>query len=416
MWPEGVGRRKFLAWQSSTGDLIGRDCLEINKLRVLAIVPSGCCFGLQNLTLAFFARLHPRVQCHFLNTRWSDGEFSRRLSELGIPHSATWFGMFSRRLDPANLKMTLACLWKLPVAYFDFLRLYWRFRPTTIYLANHHEVILLWPLLILFRRQVICHIHDPPPALAFQKISFFFWRRAVGRFLFISENTRERLSWLGALTDRDRVVHNGVEVRELTLPRRRSRRFCQEFGWPDTALVVGLTGQMSAHKGHEDFLAAARLLKERNSNLRFVIAGRQHTSFFSRLRQLVLEWGIDRVVGFPGWLPQAQEFFEAIDIFVLASRHEEGFGLVVAEAGERGVPVVCTRSGGALEIVIDGRTGILVDKNHPEQIALAIERLAEDPRLAAEMGVAGRQRVSQDFNLACQAALFEKFLADIHDH
>src|SRR5690606_23316677 len=117
------------------------------------IVPSSFCFGLQNLTLAFFSRLSQSASCHFLNTRWNDCEFPRRLSALGIPHSATWLGMFSRRLDWVNLKMTLECLLKLPIAYLDFLRLNWRFQPTVIYLANHHEAILLWPMLLFFRRK-----------------------------------------------------------------------------------------------------------------------------------------------------------------------------------------------------------------------------------------------------------------------
>src|SRR5216684_4871455 len=119
-------------------------CMKANgALRVLAIVPSGFCFGLQNLTLSFFSSLSTRVKPHFLNTRWSDGEFPRRLRGLGIPQSVTWLGMFSRKLDRRNLQMTLACVSKLPLAWLDFLKLYRQFRPNVIYFANHHEILLL---------------------------------------------------------------------------------------------------------------------------------------------------------------------------------------------------------------------------------------------------------------------------------
>lgn len=212
-------------------EFVAADATEGKQLRVLAIVPAPQCFGLQNLTLSFFSRVPFWVQSHFLNTRWTNGEFDRRLDALGIAHSSTWLGMFSRKLDRSNLAMTVECLLKLPIAYRDFLQLYRSFRPDVIYLANYHEVILLAPLLFWFRRKVVCHMHDPPPAIAFQKFSFFIWRRVVGRFLFISRDVRMRTARLGSLRAGDLVVHNGVEIAPLRLPRCRSSRFCEMFGW-----------------------------------------------------------------------------------------------------------------------------------------------------------------------------------------
>ncbi|MEP7305882.1 MAG: glycosyltransferase family 4 protein [Acidobacteriota bacterium] len=301
---------------------------------------------------------------------------------------------------------------KLPIAYYDVIRLTRRMRPDVIFVANYHEVILLWPLLIMLRRKVVCHMHDPPPAILFQKLSFCLWRLAIGRFICISTNVRERLSRLGNLSSRDMVLHNGVEVSGLTLPRRRSDRLCGQFGWPETVLVVGITGQMSAHKGHEDVLEAFRLLTQECANLRLVIGGKQQEPFFSHLQRRLERDGIRTLVGFAGWLSRSQDFFEAIDIFVMASRHEEGFGLVVAEAGERAVPVVCTRSGGAVEVILDGQSGILVDKNNPGEMAAAIKRLARNSQLRMEMGEAGRRIVLQHFNLDDQARELARLLAD----
>jgi glycosyltransferase involved in cell wall biosynthesis len=388
-----------------------RDYNDAREGKILAVVPSGFCFGLQNLTLALFARITPQVKVHFLNTKWNDGEFPRRLQRLGIPQSFTWLGMFSRRVDWANVKMTLECLYKLPVAYYDFVRLYWHFSPTCIYVANHHEVILLWPLLVCLRHKVVCHLHDPPPSIVFQKITSFFWRRAVSTFVFVSHSVRHRFLRLGALTERNVVVHNGIEIRELILPRHRSNRFCEQFSWPSTSVIIGLTGQLSPHKGHEDFLAAADILKNEPS-LRFVIAGRQQEPFLSHLKHVSAIYGIRDKVGFAGWLSESREFFEAIDVFVLASRHEEGFGLVAAEAAERGLPVVCTRSGGVVEIVTDGLTGIVVEKNSPAQIASAVRRLAADPGLRMAMGRAGRSKVCKEFDIDVQAARVASLLVN----
>jgi glycosyltransferase involved in cell wall biosynthesis len=381
--------------------------------RVLAIVPSSFCYGLQNLTLAFFGNLSPAVEARFLNTRWNDGEFPRRLDELRIPHSATWLGMFSRRLDPRNVKMTLHCLIKLPIAWWDFMRLCQRFRPDVIYLANHHEIILLWPLLLFYRHRVVCHMHDPPPAIPFQRASFAVWRRAVGRFLFISKSVRDRTELLGPLGVKDAVIYNGVKVSPLAWPRQRDERFVRQFGWPADSVIVGITGQMTATKGHEDFLAAARQAAT-DHRLRFVIGGRPLEPMATRLRELVREYGLEPRVGFADWLPSSQDFFSAVDVLVLASRHDEGFGLVLAEAMERGAVVLATRSGGATEIVEHGGSGLLIEKQAPVQMADCLLRLAADPALRGRLARAARERIEAHFDLARQVARFEEALAHGH--
>lgn len=378
--------------------------------RLLVVIPSGYCFGLQNVTLAFFEELPPTISCHFLITRWSDGEFPRRLQHLNIPFTPAWLGMFSRKLDWHNLRMTVECLVKLPSAHLVFLKLYRQFRPTRILLANYHEAILLWPLLVFVRKKVVCHMHDPPPRIPFQRASFRLWRCAVGRFVFVSANARARLAQLGPVSDKDVVVANGVAIRELSLSRKRTDFFCRKFGWPDDSLIVGITGQMAPTKGHEDFIAAAAHVARINPRARFVIGGKRAEPFFSTLQSLIVTQNLGAVIQFGGWLETSAQFFDSIDLFVLASRHDEGFGLVAAEAAERGLASVATRSGGATEIIVNNETGILVEKAQPDELAAAIQKLLEDDTLRSKMGERARERISKFFNLSRQRAEFMKVL------
>ena len=383
---------------------------ERKSLKVLGIVPSGRCFGLQNLTLSFFGATPKWLRPYFLNTRWADGEFGRRLDALGISHSSTWLGMFSRRLDLDNLRMTFWCLLKLPLAWRDFLRLYASFRPDLIYLANHHEAILLFPLLLPLRRKVVCHMHDPPPPNVFQKRSFRVWRRGIGRFLFISKDVKARLNQVGALASGDLVIYNGVEIRPAETLSSRTKRFCEMFDWPDDCAIFGITGQISAAKGHEDFVEAAVLLHSVEPKARFVIGGRGDPVFTASVQALVEERGATGYVGFCGWLPRAQDFYEGIDVLVLASRHDEGFGLVVAEAAERAIPAIATKSGGAVEIIVDEETGLLVEKGDPAGLADAMNRLADDPELRGHMGKRARRHIEENFDLQFQAEKFADLL------
>lgn len=385
--------------------ILGDAAMSGGARRILAIVPSAYCFGLQNVTLAFFERLPPPAKAYFLTTRWSDGEFARRLNELGIENSATWLGMFSRRFDRENLRMTMECLWRLPLAYAAFLRVYRQFKPTTLYFANHHELILLWPVLVCLRRKVVCHMHDPPPPCRFQRLSFAIWRLPVHRFLCISDSVRSRLSLLGPLSRKDIVIHNGVVVRELELPRTRRARFTEEFGWSEDSVIFGITGQVNPDKGHEDFVAAAEQVSAQLPHARFVIGGRQINEFAQSLQDRITGAGLSQIIRFSRWTDQPQEFYEAIDVLVLASRSDEGFGLVVAEAGERGLPVIATRSGGAVEIVLDKVTGLLIDKGDLTAMVSAMLRLA-DARLRGRLGSSARARVAEHFNLDTQVFEF----------
>jgi glycosyltransferase involved in cell wall biosynthesis len=385
-----------------------------NRLaRILAVVPSAFCYGLQNITLAFFEKISKHIPCHFLVTKWNDGEFPARLRKLNIPFTEAWLGMFSRKLDWYNLRMTLECLIKLPSAYLKLARLIRRFQPTCIFLANHHEAILLWPMLVFFRNKVVCHLHDVPPAIPFQKLSYRIWRTGIGRFIFISQSAKQRMAALGPVNEDDPVIWNGVQVRDVSSPRERSGHFCAQFGWPSDCVVVGVTGQMTPVKGHDDFIAAAAQIARSNPRARFVIGGKPLEPFHKSLIARIAAENLSDVVRFSGWTENVSSFFEGIDLFVLASRHDEGFGLVVAEAGERALACVATRSGGATEIIIDGETGILVPKHDAAAMASAIQTLLENGDARRDMGGRARARVVEFFNLDRQSEKLESFLTEI---
>jgi glycosyltransferase involved in cell wall biosynthesis len=76
---------------------------------------------------------------------------------------------------------------------------------------------------------------------------------------------------------------------------------------------------------------------------------------------------------------------------------EEPFGLVFAEAMAMGKPVVALASGGALEVVADGETGLLSPPGDAGALADNISRLLADPALRESMGRAGRERVERLF-------------------
>ena len=114
----------------------------------------------------------------------------------------------------------------------------------------------------------------------------------------------------------------------------------------------------------------------------------------------------------PGYLEagEIRLLMASARLLVLPS-HEEGFGLPVAQALAVGLPVVCSR-GSALE-EIAGETACLVDPEDPSSIAAGIERVLDDPALAARMARAGLERSRRfDWETAARQtlALYERLL------
>jgi glycosyltransferase involved in cell wall biosynthesis len=100
-------------------------------------------------------------------------------------------------------------------------------------------------------------------------------------------------------------------------------------------------------------------------------------------------------IGTPG-LDGLLAAYQSCDVLLFPAR-VEGFGIVAAEAGACGRPVVTTNASALPEVVEDGRTGFLCPLNDVEAFARRVEQLGEDPALRDRMGEAARQRVVASF-------------------
>ncbi len=99
---------------------------------------------------------------------------------------------------------------------------------------------------------------------------------------------------------------------------------------------------------------------------------------------------------------QLPEVYAAHDVFVMpvtqSATDREGFGIVYAEAGLFGLPVIATRSAGVDEVVIDGVTGYLIDDT-PQSLLEALQHFEKDLKLARRIGVQGREYVLSHFTV-----------------
>jgi len=117
------------------------------------------------------------------------------------------------------------------------------------------------------------------------------------------------------------------------------------------------------------------------------------------LKALVAENKLEAYVTFTPLVAQQRlaELYRESDIIALVSENE-GFGLVLIEAGLTGRPVVGARSGGIPDIIVDGKNGLLVEVGDIDSLAAAFESLIQDKDKRMALGEGGYRRAMDHFS------------------
>jgi phosphatidylinositol alpha-1,6-mannosyltransferase len=171
---------------------------------------------------------------------------------------------------------------------------------------------------------------------------------------------------------------------------------------PEGRLVVSLS-RLVPRKGMDVLIEAAARLAPDRPDMTVAIGGSGRDS--RRLERLVARTGAP--VRLLGRVPEADlpALYGCADVYAMVCRtrwlglEQEGFGIVFLEAAASGVPQVAGASGGAAEAVVDGATGVVVERpDDPATVARALAGLLDDPARRAAMGAAARERAVAEFD------------------
>jgi glycosyltransferase involved in cell wall biosynthesis len=215
--------------------------------------------------------------------------------------------------------------------------------------------------------------------------------------------------------ERIQTLHFPVDTRRFDPNRVDAQTVRREYHLDEKIRVVGFVGRFSPGKGHEELLAAAAILKQRYSNVRYLVVGEAsygEESYEREIKALARRSGVEDIIIFTGFRTDIPEIMAAMDLFVFPS-HAEAFGMVLIEAMAMRKPIVSTNCDGVLDIVVDGVTGLYIAPGKEEQLAGAIGRLLDDPSLRQEMGNAGRQRAVQLFDRQTHLAQIEQIYDEL---
>jgi glycosyltransferase involved in cell wall biosynthesis len=196
-----------------------------------------------------------------------------------------------------------------------------------------------------------------------------------------------------APTERVRTIASAIQ---LDIPpvspstRASARRL---MGLPDTAKVVGTVGRLAAQKAPQDLVAAIEAMGRPDVYCVWVGDGplREDVKRLIERRKLTKQFLL------LGERSDVAALLPGFDIFALAS-HYEGLPCSVVEAMTCGVPVTATAVNAVPEVVVPGRTGLLVPPGAPALLGKAISYLMDHPSEGARMALAARVHLGNRFD------------------
>ncbi len=297
----------------------------------------------------------------------------------GVRVRRYWFHAILAANDVDRMAEALRAVWRLQ-----------REHPPDLIHLNTLGPSVLFHLASLGRRpaSVLLTMHSPVPADAARGDTLA--GRALRSADWVNCNSHavhaDLLRVAPELRDRSSVTYYGMPVPA----HRPSER-------PTAAPRVLGFGRLVADKGFDLAVRAFAMVLPRVPDARLVLAG--DGAARAELEALACSLGLSGAIEFLGAVPPdaVPALVDRAALVVVPSRWDEPFGLVALEAAFMARPVVAARVGGLAEVVEDGTTGILVDREDPTALAHAIVRLLEDPAAADRMGRAARVRAVERF-------------------
>jgi glycosyltransferase involved in cell wall biosynthesis len=184
------------------------------------------------------------------------------------------------------------------------------------------------------------------------------------------------------------VVYPGVE----------NHQYKQETADKELEGYILAVGAMIPMKNHAALLKAfSNLQREHRLKVKLIIVG--NGPLENEIRSLVCKLDLKNVIFEPKVSEHRLSNYYANCMFVVHLALYEPFGLVPVEAAFHGKPSIVSNNGGTSEFVIHGENGFIVNPKNQKDVANAMERLIEDRRLSAEMGLKAKERALKEFTI-----------------
>jgi glycosyltransferase involved in cell wall biosynthesis len=226
--------------------------------------------------------------------------------------------------------------------------------------------------------------------------------RDADAFVAMSREIEREMRAAGLPADRILYSPHGVDTRRFRPASADERgQLRRDLAWPDDAVVFVYTGRLLRGKGLETLVESFAAIAADAPAARLVLVGSgagQALSVEEELQADVRRRGLGERVGFTGRLDDVAPVLRAADVFVFPSRFE-ALGISLIEAAACGLPAIGSRTGGIVDVLGDGRAGVLVPPGDAAALAAAMRALLADPARRRALAAGARETACARFDL-----------------
>jgi len=183
-----------------------------------------------------------------------------------------------------------------------------------------------------------------------------------------------------------KVIYNGVQP----------SKYKAEIFPNEQEFLIGTIGSLNEQKGMQYLIKALPKVIKEFAGIRLEIIG--DGLYKRKLLELVKKLKIKNYVKFTGFVPDTDKYLVKFDLYVQPSL-SESFGLAIVQAMSVGLPIIATNTGGIPEVVLEGKSGLLVEAKDENALSDAILELLRHPGRARKMGEMAQKEARLRFNI-----------------
>lgn len=299
-------------------------------------------------------------------------------------------------------------LTKDPRVFFQFYRICNKIKPDIIHVWGNLVAVYSIPSKVVLGIPMINNqISDAPDKL---NSSFLNHRLTFPFTDQIIANSYAGLKSYGVHNNKGMVIYNGFDFSRIqNLPDKKTITKNLNI---NTKYVVAMVASYSDLKDYNTYLEASNIVNRNFPDVTFLCIGDGN---FDGYRNKVDREYINSVI-FLGRRKDVEQIMSICDIGVLCT-YSEGISNALMEFSALGKPVVSNYGGGTNELVINNKTGYLVEPKSPEQIAEKILLLLKDEIKRKKFGEQARMHIKERFNIELMVSEFrETYYRIDNDH
>jgi glycosyltransferase involved in cell wall biosynthesis len=346
-------------------------------------------------------------------TLFADGPFRKALDGIGIRVHVLSGKSVGKIRRQASMGAVLGAIPQLAAMRRGLKQLAQGF---DVLYANSQKAFLVSAIAKRRNQVLVWHLRDMLTASHFssmaRRVAVFMGNHVASVVIVNSRATADSFVEAGGRADLARIIYNGIDVGPFDRVDDEKVQGFRESLALSGKFVVGVFGRISPWKGQMVLLEAVAALKD----IHVMVVGDalfNENNYKEELQRRAALPDLQGRVHFLGFQDDVPLLMKAVDVVAHTSTSPEPFGRVIVEAMLAERPVVATRAGGALEILEEGQTGLLVSPGSVAELEGALLKLQGDPGLRERLVLASKRSAQERFSVQAMADGIQGLLAEL---